>query len=53
MLASYEQVALDDEGASLFRQFYRECQSLQDQYDQTEAGPWRMEPKNLEISMNG
>ncbi|MEN8238994.1 MAG: hypothetical protein ABFR53_07320 [Actinomycetota bacterium] len=53
MLASYEQVALDDRGASLFRQFYQECLSLQDRYDQTEAGPWRMEPRNLEISMNG
>jgi hypothetical protein len=53
MLASYEQVASDDKGASLFRQFYQECQSLQEEYDQTEAGPWRMEPKNLEISMNG
>jgi len=53
MLASYEQVAPDDQGAALFRQFYQECQDLQDRYDQTEAGPWRMEPKNLEISMNG
>ena len=53
MLADYGQVALDDRGASLFRQFYNDCQALQDRYDQTEAGPWRMEPKNLEISMNG
>ena len=53
MLADYGQVALEDQGAALFTQFHQECQSLQDQYDQTEAGPWRMEPKNLEISMNG
>jgi hypothetical protein len=53
MLASYQQVALDDKGASLFQQFYQECQSLQEHYDKTDAGPWRMEPKNLEISMNG
>jgi hypothetical protein len=53
MLADYGQVALDDQGAALFAQLYQECQSLQDRYDQTAAGPWRMEPKNLEISMNG
>ena len=53
MLADYGQVALDDQGAALFAQFCQECQSLQDRYDQTAAGPWRMEPKNLEISMNG
>lgn len=53
MLADYGQVALDDKGRALFSQFHRECQDLQDRYDETEAGPWRMEPKNLEISMNG
>jgi arachidonate 15-lipoxygenase len=53
MLANYGQVALDDKGAALFMQFYEDCGTLQDRYDQTEAGPWRMEPKNLEISMNG
>jgi arachidonate 15-lipoxygenase len=53
MLADYGNVALDEQGAALFTQFYQECQALQDRYDQTEAGPWRMEPKNLEISMNG
>ena len=40
-------------GAALFTQFYEGCRALQDRYDQTPAGPWRMEPKNLEISMNG
>jgi hypothetical protein len=53
MLADYGQVALDGKGAALFTQFYEDCKELQDRYDQTEAGPWRMEPKNLEISMNG
>ncbi len=53
MLANYGQVALDANGAALFAQFYDDCKALQDRYDQTEAGPWRMEPKNLEISMNG
>jgi arachidonate 15-lipoxygenase len=53
MLADYGQVALDGRGAALFTQFYEECQALQDRYDETDAGPWRMEPKNLEISMNG
>ena len=53
MLADYGHVALDDQGAALFKQFHDECQALQDRYDQTETGPWRMEPKNLEISMNG
>jgi arachidonate 15-lipoxygenase len=53
MLADYGQVAIDDRGVALFTQYYEECQALQDRYDQTEAGPWRMEPKNLEISMNG
>ena len=53
MLADYGQVALDEKGEALFEQFYQGCQDLQDRYDETEAGPWRMEPKNLEISMNG
>jgi hypothetical protein len=53
MLAGYGQVALDGKGAALFTRFYEDCKELQDRYDQTEAGPWRMEPKNLEISMNG
>ena len=53
MLANYGQVALDDKGSALFAQFYEDCMALQHRYDRTEAGPWRMEPKNLEISMNG
>lgn len=53
MLADYRQVALDGRGAALFTQFYDDCRSLQDRYDQSEGGTWRMEPKNLEISMNG
>ena len=53
MLADYGQVALDGKGAALFTLFYEDCKELQDRYDQAEAGPWRIEPKNLEISMNG
>ena len=53
MLANYGQVALDDRGAALFMQFYDECRALQERYDLAPAGPWRMEPKNLEINMNG
>ncbi len=53
LLADYGDVALDENGAALFNQFFQECQALQNRYDQTPTGPWRMEPKNLEISMNG
>jgi hypothetical protein len=54
LLADYGQVALDSRGAALFTQFFDECRALQAQYDLTSpAGPWRMEPKNLEINMNG
>ena len=53
LLANYKNVALDERGAALFTQFYEECQTLQQRYDKAPTGPWRMEPKNLEISMNG
>jgi hypothetical protein len=53
MLADYGQVALDRRGAGLFTQFHDDCRALQARYDQTPAGPWRMEPENLEINMNG
>ena len=53
MLADYGNVALDDRGAALFTQLYDECRALQERYDAVPAGPWRMEPKNLEINMNG
>lgn len=52
LLANYKDVALDEKGAALFTQFYDECRALQDHYDKTPTGPWRMEPKNLEINMN-
>ena len=52
MLADYGAVALDDRGAALFGQFFRDCTALQDRYDKSPAGPWRMEPRNLEINMN-
>lgn len=50
---NYLHLVSGDQGAALFRQFYCDCQSLQDRYDRTEAVRWRIEPKNLEISMNG
>jgi hypothetical protein len=53
MLADYGKVALDERGAALFTRFLEECRALQRRYDETTAGPWRMEPKNLEINMNG
>lgn len=53
LLANYKGVALDQKGAALFTRFYEECRALQDRYDRDPTGPWRMEPKNLEISMNG
>lgn len=53
MLADYGHISLDSKGAALFTQFYEDCRALQDRYDRTPVGPWRMEPKNLEISMNG
>ena len=53
LLADYSHVALDPAGAALFTQFFEECRALQSRYDGTPTGPWRMEPKNLEINMNG
>lgn len=53
LLADYGHLALDTKGAALFTRFYEDCKALQARYDQSAAGPWRMEPKNLEISMNG
>lgn len=53
LLADYGAVALDSSDAELFTQFYEGCVALQSAYDATTAGPWRMEPKNLEINMNG
>ncbi len=46
-------VALDARGAALFTEFLEACAALQERYDRTPSGPWRMEPKNLEINMNG
>ncbi len=53
LLADYGAVALDAYAAGLFTVFHEECLALQARYDATPAGPWRMEPKNLEINMNG
>lgn len=53
LLADYGAVALDDRGAALFTQFFDDCTALQQRYDRSPAGPWRMEPRNLEINMNG
>lgn len=53
LLDDYGTVALDPEGAAVFARFAAECAELQDRYDRSPGGPWRMEPKNLEIGMNG
>lgn len=53
LLDDYGVVALDAGAAELFSEFLRECRELQSTYDGTSTGPWRMEPKNLEINMNG
>jgi hypothetical protein len=53
LLADYGAVALDSGDAALFTKFYEDCLALQSAYDATTAGPWRMEPKHLEINMNG
>jgi hypothetical protein len=53
LLDDYGEVALDDRAATLFTAFHEDCRALQSTYDATPAGPWRMEPKNLEINMNG
>jgi hypothetical protein len=53
LLADYGQVALDERGRTLFTRFHDECRSLQERYGRSPAGPWRMEPQNLEINMNG
>lgn len=53
LLADYSYLALDVKGAAAFKRFYGDCQELQARYDTAEAGPWRMQPSQLEISMNG
>ncbi len=53
LLCDYGRVALDARGEALFARFHAECLALQERYDRSPAGPWRMEPRNLEINMNG
>ena len=53
MLYDYKEVARDGRGRALFAQLYEDYTALQARYDRTPSGPWRMEPKNLEINMNG
>lgn len=53
LLADYGEVALDDKGRRLFTQWYEECRQLQERYDREPADLWRIEPKNMEVSMNG
>jgi hypothetical protein len=53
LLADYGHVALDPAGAAVFTRFFDECRALQSRYDAAPTGPWRMEPKHLEINMNG
>lgn len=52
LLDNYSKVALDDKGRKLFTQWYEDCKQLQAKYDSVPADLWRMEPKNLEVSMN-
>ena len=52
LLTDYGSVAFDATGRELFARFTAECAALQDRYDRSPAGPWRMEPKNLEVAMN-
>lgn len=52
LLDDYSAVALDEKGRQLFTQWFEECKKLQSYYDQHPADIWRMEPKNLEVSMN-
>lgn len=53
LLDNYSAVALDEKGKQLFKQWFEECSQLQHDYDLHPADIWRMEPKNLEVSMNG
>lgn len=58
LLADYGEVALDPTGRKLFTQFFSECAQLQVRYDlerwnSAHDRRWRMEPMDLEISMNG
>lgn len=53
LLDDYGEHALTEHGAALFTRFRDECAALQARYDRTPAGPWRLEPQHLEISMNG
>jgi hypothetical protein len=53
LLADYGAVAVDEKGRESFTRFYSDCVKLQERYDLAPTGPWQMEPKNLEIGMNG
>lgn len=58
LLADYGEVALDPKGRKLFTQFFADCSQLQVRYDlerwnSAHDRRWRMEPMDLEISMNG
>lgn len=58
LCGNYSDIASDDAGRRLFMQFFVECQKLQVKYDlerwqSDEDLLWRMEPRNLKLSMNG
>jgi len=59
LLDDYSYLAIDQGGVAAFHQFFDECKTLQRRYDDELAGldpgatTWCMQPKNLEISMNG
>ncbi|MEQ9021919.1 MAG: hypothetical protein RLN82_04055, partial [Pseudomonadales bacterium] len=58
LINNYRDVGLDARGRKLFTQFCIECRAIQVRYnlhrwDTGDVEPWKMEPRNLEISMNG
>jgi arachidonate 15-lipoxygenase len=61
MLDNYRGSAMDEAGRGLFTRFTIDCRSLQASYDvarwscpyNEDEAPWRMEPRNMTISMNG
>jgi hypothetical protein len=52
LLDDFSKMALDDHGASAFRQFRSDLNELQRHMDRTTPQPWRMEPKRLKANIN-
>jgi hypothetical protein len=58
LFGDYRDIVSDQKGRRLFARFNMECRKLQVKYDlmrwkTADHSIWRMEPKNLDISMNG